>query len=158
MAQSSKLGIGPVHPSDPSCETPSSIPRQNSSAVSVLHRRILLRVSGPIATPTHRRKVSLADWSIRIIHSTCGAWVNKLGKFCSIFVGDIAGITSSMVDMSDTSPGRFYAAALAKLVIAHLVEEYDFQLANPEAPRWFTWRTCRIPREDVMAVFTPRSG
>ena len=56
----------------------------------------------------------------------------------------------------DNSPGRFYAAALAKLVIAHLVDEYDFHLVNPEAPRWFTWRTCRIPREDVMVVFTPR--
>jgi len=58
--------------------------------------------------------------------------------------------------MPTHSPGRFYVAALAKVVISYLVEEYDFRLTDPTAPRWFTWRSSRIPREDNMVVFMPR--
>ncbi|KAK4446672.1 cytochrome P450 [Podospora aff. communis PSN243] len=53
-------------------------------------------------------------------------------------------------------PGRYYAVALAKVVISHLVEEYDIELVDPTAPRWWTWRTTRVPSEETMAIFTPR--
>lgn len=59
-------------------------------------------------------------------------------------------------NLRNPSPGRFYAAALAKVVVAYLVEEYDFELVNPDAPRWWTWRTSRVPRDDTMVAFTPR--
>ncbi|KAK0653142.1 cytochrome P450 [Cercophora newfieldiana] len=53
-------------------------------------------------------------------------------------------------------PGKFYASALAKVVISHLVDEYDIKLVDPTAPRWWTWRTTRVPNEETMAIFTPR--
>jgi len=55
-------------------------------------------------------------------------------------------------------PGRYYAQALAKVIISHLVEEYDFKLVDPTAPRWWTWRTTRVPSEEIMAIFMPRQG
>ena len=55
------------------------------------------------------------------------------------------------------SPGRFYAAALAKVIVAQIIRNYDLRLVDPQKPRWFTWRTSRVPREDTMMVFTPRA-
>ncbi|KAK5652129.1 hypothetical protein OQA88_10771 [Cercophora sp. LCS_1] len=52
-----------------------------------------------------------------------------------------------------TCPGRYYAAALTKVIIAQVIANYDLELVKPEAPRWFTWRSSTIPREDTMMVF-----
>ncbi|CAH0024714.1 unnamed protein product [Clonostachys rhizophaga] len=35
-------------------------------------------------------------------------------------------------------PGRFYSAAFMKIIVAQLLMNYDFTLANPEAPRWIS--------------------
>ena len=65
---------------------------------------------------------------------------------------------SSMLMGRMSSPGRFYGTALVKTILAHLIQNYDFYLADPDAPRWFTWRTCRVPKEGTMVVFTPREA
>ncbi|KAK4033683.1 cytochrome P450 [Parachaetomium inaequale] len=56
-----------------------------------------------------------------------------------------------------TCPGRFYAAALAKVIVAQIISNYDLRLVDPEKPRWYTWRTTRVPREETLMVFTPRA-
>lgn len=55
------------------------------------------------------------------------------------------------------SPGRFYAACLMKVIIGQLIMNYDFELVEPDAPRWFTWRSTTLPKEGTMVIFTPRS-
>ncbi|CAI6095198.1 unnamed protein product [Clonostachys chloroleuca] len=53
-------------------------------------------------------------------------------------------------------PGRFYSAAFMKIIVAQLLMNYDFTLANPEAPRWISWRVTKIPRPWTKLVFTSR--
>jgi cytochrome P450 len=54
-------------------------------------------------------------------------------------------------------PGRFYATAFMKVVVAQLLMEYDFTLVEPEAKRWVSWRVARIPRPWTKLAFTPRA-
>ncbi|KAI9148716.1 Cytochrome P475 monooxygenase [Paramyrothecium foliicola] len=54
-------------------------------------------------------------------------------------------------------PGRYYATAFMKVVIAQLLMNYDFSLVKPNAPRWISWRVARIPRPWTQMTFTPRS-
>ncbi|KAK9792200.1 putative Cytochrome P450 [Seiridium cardinale] len=53
-------------------------------------------------------------------------------------------------------PGRFYAAAFMKVVVAQLIMNYDFTLMKPNAPRWITWRTAKIPRPWTKMAFSKR--
>ncbi|KAK1757158.1 cytochrome P450 [Echria macrotheca] len=54
-----------------------------------------------------------------------------------------------------TCPGRYYASALAKVILAHIIANFDVKLVDPDASRTWTYRSSRIPREDTMVVFTP---
>ncbi|KAI0870674.1 cytochrome P450 [Hypoxylon argillaceum] len=54
-------------------------------------------------------------------------------------------------------PGRFYATAVMKLVVGHIIKNYDCQLAHPRASRWFTWRSTMLPKQRTMVLFTPVS-
>jgi len=53
-------------------------------------------------------------------------------------------------------PGRYYATAFMKVVVAQLILNYDFSLINLDAPRWISWRVARIPRPWTKMAFTPR--
>ncbi|KAI1752381.1 cytochrome P450 [Xylaria castorea] len=53
-------------------------------------------------------------------------------------------------------PGRYYASAFMKVVIAQLLMSYDFKLVKPEAPRWVSWRVAKIPRPWTKVTFTKR--
>ncbi|KAI0200207.1 cytochrome P450 [Astrocystis sublimbata] len=53
-------------------------------------------------------------------------------------------------------PGRYYAVAVMKVIIGQIIMNYDCELVNPEAPRWFTWRSSMLPKKDTTVVFTPR--
>ncbi|KAG6357424.1 hypothetical protein INS49_013301 [Diaporthe citri] len=52
-------------------------------------------------------------------------------------------------------PGRYYASAFMKVVVAQLLLNYDFALVEPEAPRLISWRVARIPRPWTKLTFTP---
>ncbi|KAF3000341.1 hypothetical protein E8E14_002268 [Neopestalotiopsis sp. 37M] len=52
-------------------------------------------------------------------------------------------------------PGRFYATAIMKMIIGQIVLDYDCELQEPEAPRWFTWRSSMLPKASTMVVFKP---
>ena len=54
------------------------------------------------------------------------------------------------------SPGRYYAAAVMKTMLAQVIIQYDCELVDKEAPRWFTWRSSMLPKEKTMVVFHPR--
>ncbi|KAI0381078.1 cytochrome P450 [Hypomontagnella monticulosa] len=53
-------------------------------------------------------------------------------------------------------PGRFYATAIMKVILGHIIMNYDCSLVEPSAPRSFTWRTATVPKDEAMVVFTPR--
>ncbi len=56
------------------------------------------------------------------------------------------------------SPGRFYGAAVMKVMLAQIILQYDCELVDKEASRWFTWRSSMLPRETTMVKFRPRSS
>ncbi|KAF2472307.1 cytochrome P450 [Lindgomyces ingoldianus] len=72
---------------------------------------------------------------------------------------------SNLVDVGDTyhvwgtgrmaCPGRYYAAAIMKLIVAQVIQNYDCSLADPEALRWWTWRSSMLPKESTMIIFRP---
>lgn len=47
------------------------------------------------------------------------------------------------------SPGRWYASYALKHIFVYLLTKYDFELENPEIPRYFVWTTAIVPRSDV---------
>tara|TARA_R110002003_G_scaffold110_2_gene9237 strand:- start:5154 stop:5345 length:192 start_codon:yes stop_codon:yes gene_type:complete len=53
------------------------------------------------------------------------------------------------------SPGRYYASAVMKVILGQIIMNYDCELADPEAPRWWTWRSSMLPKEKTMVIFTP---
>ncbi|RYP59192.1 hypothetical protein DL769_008649 [Monosporascus sp. CRB-8-3] len=53
-------------------------------------------------------------------------------------------------------PGRFYASAVMKAILGQIIMHYDCELAQPDADRWFTWRSTMLPKHDTMVIFTPR--
>ncbi|KAK8001020.1 hypothetical protein PG991_013242, partial [Apiospora marii] len=71
--------------------------------------------------------------------------------------------TSKLTDAGDSwhvwgtgrmvCPGRYYASAVMKLLVGLVVMNYDCELVDARESRWFTWRSCILPREDTMMVF-----
>ncbi|KAF2966132.1 hypothetical protein GQX73_g7453 [Xylaria multiplex] len=55
-------------------------------------------------------------------------------------------------------PGRYYASAFMKVVIAQLLMSYDFKLVNPGATRWISWRVAKIPKPWTKVALTARNG
>lgn len=54
------------------------------------------------------------------------------------------------------STGRWYAAAAIKTMIGLFITKYDFQLVDPKAKRYFSWRTFIYPYEGTPIALTPR--
>ncbi|KAF2031754.1 cytochrome P450 [Setomelanomma holmii] len=52
-------------------------------------------------------------------------------------------------------PGRYYASAVMKVILGQIIMNYDCELVNPDAPRWWTWRSSMLPKEKTMVIFTP---
>lgn len=46
------------------------------------------------------------------------------------------------------SPGRFYATFAIKLIMSHLLLNYEIKTNEPKE-RYFTWRSVNVPREDM---------
>ncbi|RAL04538.1 cytochrome P450 [Aspergillus ibericus CBS 121593] len=55
-------------------------------------------------------------------------------------------------------PGRWYVSRTLKLVLAHLIMEYDIKLSDLGAPRSFVWTTAIVPRTSTMITLRERAG
>ncbi|RYP38346.1 hypothetical protein DL767_002586 [Monosporascus sp. MG133] len=53
-------------------------------------------------------------------------------------------------------PGRYYASAVMKLILAQIIMNYDFELVQPNAPRWLSWRSTTLPRRATLVNFRAR--
>lgn len=51
-------------------------------------------------------------------------------------------------------PGRFYAAAVMKVVLGQLIMHYDCQLVDKNAPRLLNWRSTILPKHNTLVEFT----
>ncbi|KAM0802496.1 cytochrome P450 [Usnea florida] len=54
-------------------------------------------------------------------------------------------------------PGRFYASVALKIMVAHVLLDFDFRLLSPEASRTFSWRSAIIPRSSTVLQMRRRS-
>lgn len=43
------------------------------------------------------------------------------------------------------SPGRFYVAIVAKMILSHFMRNYDFKLADPNAKVSMAWSYALVP-------------
>ena len=57
--------------------------------------------------------------------------------------------------LTQLSPGRYYAAAVMKVILGQIIMNYDCELADPKAPRLWTWRSTILPKAKTLAIFTP---
>jgi hypothetical protein len=55
-----------------------------------------------------------------------------------------------------SSPARWYVSQSLKMILVHLLENYDFKLADPRAPRTFFWTTAVVPRASTALLIRPR--
>ncbi|CAO2654954.1 Nn.00g116870.m01.CDS01 [Neocucurbitaria sp. VM-36] len=53
-------------------------------------------------------------------------------------------------------PGRFYASVAMKLVLEHIMQNYDVELVDSTAERASVWRSYVLPAERTQVRFTPR--
>ncbi|KAK4656889.1 hypothetical protein QC762_0040220 [Podospora pseudocomata] len=54
-------------------------------------------------------------------------------------------------------PGRFYAAAAAKVIMSQMISKYDMRMVDKTAKRWWSLRSTIVLREDLMVAFTCRA-
>ena len=54
------------------------------------------------------------------------------------------------------SPGRYYASAVMKIMLAQVIRNYNCKLLDTEAKRWFTWRSSMLPKKHIKVIFTRR--
>lgn len=55
------------------------------------------------------------------------------------------------------SPGRFYAAAAAKVSMSQMISKYDMRMVDKTAKRWWSLRSTIGLRGDLMVAFTCRA-
>ncbi|KAI0865027.1 cytochrome P450 [Xylaria cubensis] len=53
-------------------------------------------------------------------------------------------------------PGRFYASVATKLIMAHVLKNFDCGVLDRDMERSSIWRSYVLPREDVVINFSPR--
>ncbi|KAL4919864.1 cytochrome P450 [Aspergillus aurantiobrunneus] len=53
-------------------------------------------------------------------------------------------------------PGRHHAEFILKLVVAHILSNYDLRLADPEARRWWSWEDFTMPYQSTRVLFSKR--
>ena len=58
--------------------------------------------------------------------------------------------------ISSLSPGRFYASTATKLIMSHILMNYDASFVKPEKEVAAIWRSYVLPRRDTLVRFTPR--
>ena len=56
-----------------------------------------------------------------------------------------------------TSPGRFYVSIVAKMVLSHIIMNYDIKLADPEAPPALAWSFALVPHPMTKLLIRERS-
>jgi hypothetical protein len=56
----------------------------------------------------------------------------------------------------DNSPGRFYASVATKLIMAHVLRNFESRLVDEGKKTWISWRSYVLPREDALIEFIPR--
>jgi hypothetical protein len=61
-----------------------------------------------------------------------------------------------VVNFAVDSPGRYYATAVMKVILAQVILNYDCRLVDMKSPRVFTWRSTTIPKSDTMVIFKLR--
>ncbi|KAL5437920.1 hypothetical protein PMIN06_010389 [Paraphaeosphaeria minitans] len=54
-------------------------------------------------------------------------------------------------------PGRVYAAAIMKLLVAQVITEYDIELVDKQEQRWWVWRSSMLPKDKTIVAFKPRA-
>ncbi|OTA76492.1 hypothetical protein M434DRAFT_38836 [Hypoxylon sp. CO27-5] len=52
-------------------------------------------------------------------------------------------------------PGRFYAAAVMKVIMGQMIMQYDFDLVEKNAPRRLCWRSTILPKHSTVLAVTP---
>ena len=60
-------------------------------------------------------------------------------------------------DARDLSPGRFYAAAVLKLVLARFLLDYDCELQPFRGGRSVQWRSTVVPKGSIKLVVRQRT-
>jgi cytochrome P450 len=54
-------------------------------------------------------------------------------------------------------PGRFHASLVMKMVLVHLISNYDIRFEDPKARRQFRWETFTMPYESTRILIRPRA-
>lgn len=57
--------------------------------------------------------------------------------------------------LTPCSPGRFYAAAVMKVILGQVLMNYDCEFAEPGGKRLFSWRSTILPKPNLKIIFTP---
>ncbi|KAL1606181.1 hypothetical protein SLS60_003582 [Paraconiothyrium brasiliense] len=55
-------------------------------------------------------------------------------------------------------PGRVYAAAIMKLLVAQVITQYDIELLDKHQKRWWIWRSSMLPVENIVVAFKHRTN
>lgn len=133
----------------------------------------------PTTTPTRRNSTGFDSQETRGLHlpnlhnrprsGPSGAPKSKPGESIYVtllFVAVAASFWGQLWKFRDTlltwvrtsnSPGRFYISLTSKIVLAHLLLEYDIGLPSTgKLPRAFKWRTSSVPDPGTVLCVRPK--
>lgn len=65
---------------------------------------------------------------------------------------------ADMIVRPRSSPGRFYAVAVLKMMVGHVVDMYDIEVTEPDGAKTFSWRSAIIPRSSAKVSFRPKGS
>ncbi|EHA25427.1 hypothetical protein ASPNIDRAFT_42216 [Aspergillus niger ATCC 1015] len=78
-------------------------------------------------------------------------------KFTDVSENHLIWGYGSLAWFAQFFPGRHHAAFMIKMVVVHIVTNFTLQLADPEAPRWWTWEDFRMPYASTRVLFSKRT-
>lgn len=90
---------------------------------------------------------SKADWLI---------WGYGNTTWCALSYLSFVHNIDRGADRCLTSPGRFYASAVLRLLLCHVLAKFDVQLLDKRATRTMTWRSAIVPCSNTTIVVRPR--
>ncbi|KAK1254766.1 hypothetical protein MKX08_008761 [Trichoderma sp. CBMAI-0020] len=88
-------------------------------------------------------------------------------KLAVDLVSQVQGTPSNFTDIGDwqlwgtgrsACPGRFYATAVMKTLLALFITKYDMQLEEKATARYFAWRTFIYPYASTKVLLRPRAA
>lgn len=105
-------------------------------------------------TQRTRRRLRARGFRSQAQRSSSGVQLAGLGKFAN--EPRSASKLPADVGFNRDSPGRFYVSAVAKMILGHIIKNYELKLADENQSPTFGWGMNLIPHPKLKILLRER--